>query len=90
MQIGNKSIFMVCTVYFIFIFRYLKCDLENFELQELGNMKFDVILVEPPLKHYNIANGAVYDKYWSWDDVSTIELLPLNPDHSWLTWQHKL
>ena len=50
-------------------YRYLKCDLENFELMDLG-MKFDVILIEPPLKHYNIANGAVYDKYWSWDDVS--------------------
>ncbi|XP_076074304.1 N(6)-adenosine-methyltransferase non-catalytic subunit METTL14-like [Mytilus galloprovincialis] len=52
---------------------YLKCDLEQFDLMDLG-MKFDVILIEPPLKHYNIANGAVYDKYWNWDEIERLDI----------------
>ena len=51
-------------------FRYLKCDLEQFELSELDS-RFDVILLEPPLKEYQRAQGAVFDKYWDWDEVST-------------------
>ena len=48
--------------------RYLKCDLETFELSELDS-RFDVILVEPPLKEYQRAQGMVFDKYWDWDEV---------------------
>ena len=33
--------------------------------------RFDVILLEPPLKEYQRAQGAVFDKYWDWDEVST-------------------
>ena len=40
---------------------------------EFGGNKtrFDVILVEPPLKEYLRAQGMVFDKYWDWDEVST-------------------
>ena len=48
----------------------MKCDLEQFELSELDS-RFDVILLEPPLKEYQRAQGAVFDKYWDWDEVST-------------------
>ena len=30
-----------------------------------------MILLEPPLKEYQRAQGAVFDKYWDWDEVST-------------------
>ena len=53
---------------FDFIFRYLKCDLQEFDLSEIG-CKFDVMLIEPPLEAYQRSNGVVYDKYWSWDEV---------------------
>lgn len=46
----------------------MKCDLETFELSELG-CQFDVILLEPPLQEYQRAQGAVFDKYWEWDEV---------------------
>ena len=37
-----------------------------------GNLtRFDVILVEPPLKEYQRPQGMVFDKYWDWDEVST-------------------
>ena len=58
----------VSLVYVYIIFRYLKCDLEAFELSELDS-RFDVILLEPPLKEYQRAQGAVFDKYWDWDEV---------------------
>lgn len=49
-------------------YSYKKCDLEVFELSELG-CQFDVILLEPPLHEYQRAQGAVFDKYWEWDEV---------------------
>jgi len=49
--------------------RYLKCDLETFDLRDLES-KFDVILIEPPLEEYQRTLGVTYDKYWSWDMVS--------------------
>ena len=52
--------------------RYLKCDLETFELSELDS-RFDVILVEPPLKEYQRAQGMVFDKYWDWDEVRRVD-----------------
>jgi len=51
--------------------RYLKCDLETFDLRDLES-KFDVILIEPPLEEYQRTLGVTYDKYWSWDMVSTL------------------
>ena len=51
-------------------FRYLKCDLETFDLRDLES-KFDVILIEPPLEEYQRSLGVTYDKYWGWDMVSS-------------------
>ena len=49
--------------------RYLKCDLDTFDLRDL-ECKFDVILIEPPLEEYQRTLGVTYDRYWSWDAVS--------------------
>jgi hypothetical protein len=49
--------------------RYLKCDLETFDLRDLES-KFDVILIEPPLEEYQRMLGVTYDKYWGWDMVT--------------------
>lgn len=52
---------------------YKKCDLEVFELSELG-CQFDVILLEPPLHEYQRAQGAVFDKYWEWDEIEKLDI----------------
>ena len=54
----------------IIFLRYLKCDLETFDLRDLES-KFDVILLEPPLEEYQRTIGVTYDKYWGWEEVST-------------------
>lgn len=48
--------------------RYLKCDLETFDLHEL-DCKFDSIMIEPPLEEYQRTLGVTKDKYWSWEEV---------------------
>ncbi|KAK3586085.1 hypothetical protein CHS0354_033207 [Potamilus streckersoni] len=52
---------------------YLQCDLETFDLGELG-CTFDVILVEPPLEEYQRSAGAVFDKYWNWDEIEQLDI----------------
>ncbi|XP_060078609.1 N6-adenosine-methyltransferase non-catalytic subunit-like [Ylistrum balloti] len=52
---------------------YLQCDLDHFDLGSLG-CKFDVILVEPPLEEYQRSNGAVYDRFWSWDEIERLDV----------------
>lgn len=51
------------------MYRYLKCDLSTFDLQDLES-KFDVIFVEPPLEEYKRTVGKVHDRCWSWEEVS--------------------
>ncbi|CAG5132508.1 unnamed protein product [Candidula unifasciata] len=52
---------------------YLQADLEEFDLRQL-NCKFDVILVEPPLEEYQRTQGAVFDKYWDWDEIESLDI----------------
>src|SRR6218665_2040317 len=59
--------------------RYLKCDLDTFDLRDLDS-KFDVILLEPPLEEYQRTIGVTYDKYWSWEEV-VVSDLTLSIDH---------
>ena len=59
---------MVLLMHSHFAFRYLKCDLANFDLRELDS-EFDVILIEPPLYEYQRSMGVVKDKFWSWEEV---------------------
>jgi mRNA (2'-O-methyladenosine-N6-)-methyltransferase len=49
---------------------YLKCDLETFDLKSL-DMKFDVILVNPPLEEYQRrASGVTFSQRpWRWEEV---------------------
>ena len=44
------------------------CDLQTFNLHDL-NVMFDVILIEPPLEEYRRTQGAIFEKYWNWDEV---------------------
>lgn len=48
---------------------FLKCDLSTFSLKSL-NIKFDVILVEPPLEEYQRTMGVTNTKLWNWKQVN--------------------
>uniref|UniRef100_A0A8W8JI01 N(6)-adenosine-methyltransferase non-catalytic subunit METTL14 n=1 Tax=Magallana gigas TaxID=29159 RepID=A0A8W8JI01_MAGGI len=61
---------------------YLKCDLQEFDLSEIG-CKFDVMLIEPPLEEYQ-RSGAVYDKYWSWDEIENLNIHAVAAQRSFL------
>jgi len=52
---------------------YLKCDLRNFNLSELGS-KFDVILVEPPLEEYQRTAGVINMDLYTWDDIINLPI----------------
>merc|ERR1719209_47509 len=52
---------------------YLSTDLVDFELAEM-NAQFDVILIEPPLPEYQRTTGAVFDKYWTWDEIMGLDI----------------
>ncbi|XP_039251944.2 N(6)-adenosine-methyltransferase non-catalytic subunit METTL14-like [Styela clava] len=54
---------------------YLRCDLENFDLRELGT-KFEVILIQPPLEEYRKQAGMSSDmgKAFSWEDIMAMEI----------------
>ncbi|KAL8587808.1 N6-adenosine-methyltransferase subunit mettl14 [Nucella lapillus] len=52
---------------------YQKCDLETFDLREL-QCTFDVILLEPPLAEYQRTQGAVFNKYWDWDEIEQLDI----------------
>lgn len=44
--------------------------MEAFDIREL-KLKFDVILLEPPLEEYYRETGiTANEKCWTWDDVS--------------------
>lgn len=47
---------------------FLKCDLSTYDLKSL-HIKFDVILVEPPLEEYQRTLGVTNTKLWNWDQV---------------------
>lgn len=50
----------------------MHCDLTTFDLPSLQN-QFDVILIEPPLHEYQ-SNGLVYEKFWTWDEISQLQI----------------
>ncbi|XP_059168353.1 N6-adenosine-methyltransferase non-catalytic subunit-like isoform X2 [Physella acuta] len=62
---------------------YLQADLEYFELRNL-KCKFDVILVEPPLEEYQRTQGAVFDKYWDWDEIEALDIPSVAAQRSFL------
>ncbi|KAL4240159.1 N6-adenosine-methyltransferase subunit mettl14 [Mactra antiquata] len=62
---------------------YMKCDLESFELSELG-CQFDVILLEPPLQEYQRTQGAVFDKYWDWDEIERLDVQSVAAQRSFI------
>ena len=47
----------------------------DFPLRDLIGSEFDVILVEPPLYEYQLTNSVHFNKFYSWDEVSTRKLM---------------
>nr|CAG4648685.1 EOG090X07CF [Polyphemus pediculus] len=52
---------------------YLKCDLNNFNVKELG-CKYDVILIEPPLEEYQRSLGVTNVDFLSWDQIMELDI----------------
>lgn len=54
---------------------YLKCDLRTFDLNSIG-VKFDVILLTPPLEAYQRqASGVTFPwTPWDWEDIMSLKL----------------
>jgi len=52
---------------------FLKCNLSTYNLKSL-NVKFDVILVEPPLEEYQQTLGITRKDLWNWKQVSFLNL----------------
>ena len=46
--------------------------------------KFDVILVEPPLEEYQRTQGASSERYWSWDEIESLEIEQVAAQRSFL------
>jgi len=60
---------------------FLKCDLSTYNLKSL-NIKFDVILIEPPLEEYQRTLGVTNTKLWNWKQVSLFNnYFTLNYNH---------
>lgn len=51
---------------------YLKTDLHNFDLTELP-VKFDVILIEPPLEEYQ-QRGVTNVEFWDWQQIMDLDI----------------
>ena len=60
-----------CASFLLYILRYLQCDLDMFDLDDL-ECKFDVLYIDPPLEEYQRrAAGTTFNwKPWTWDEVS--------------------
>ncbi|KAE9522259.1 hypothetical protein AGLY_017332 [Aphis glycines] len=52
---------------------FLKCNLSTYNLKSL-NVKFDVILVEPPLEEYQQTLGITRKDLWNWKQVMDLKL----------------
>jgi len=53
---------------------YLKTDLHTFSLSSLP-VKFDVILVEPPLEEYQRSRGVTGDiECWPWEQIMNLDV----------------
>lgn len=54
---------------------YLKADLKTFDLKNLG-VKFDVILIEPPLEEYFRGSSSTTSasNFWNWDEILNLEI----------------
>lgn len=53
---------------------YLKTDLHTYLLPSLP-VKFDVILIEPPLEEYQRSRGVTGDmEFWDWDKIMALDI----------------
>ena len=64
---------------------YLRCDLDNYDIRELGS-KFEVILIQPPLEEYRRQAGFPADsvKTFSWNDIMALEIEEISAPRSFV------
>ncbi|XP_013393324.1 methyltransferase-like protein 14 homolog [Lingula anatina] len=62
---------------------YMNTDLESLYLGDL-DCKFDVIYVEPPLEEYQRTHGVVFDKYWTWQEIESLEIEKISAQRSFI------
>jgi N6-adenosine-specific RNA methylase IME4 len=53
---------------------FLQADLKTFDLKTLGDNKFDVILIEPPLEEYFRGTSSAPGNFWNWDEILNLEI----------------
>ena len=52
---------------------YLRTDLHSFDLNNLP-VKFDVILVDPPLEEYQHTYGVTNLQAWDWQQIMNLDI----------------
>jgi mRNA (2'-O-methyladenosine-N6-)-methyltransferase len=64
---------------------YLKCDLSSFDLTSLG-VKFDVIMIEPPLEEYQRkTSGITYTwKPWDFEEIMNLKIEEISSHRSFV------
>ena len=63
---------------------YLKTDLRNFSLNSLP-VKFDVILIEPPLEEYQRSRGVTGDiDFWQWEQIMALDIASVAAPRSFI------
>jgi len=67
---------------------YLKCDLHSTDLKLVLDMKFDVIVINPPLQEYYRRAPAVNKEnersYWTWKDIMELKIEDLSANPSFI------
>ncbi|XP_050532862.1 N6-adenosine-methyltransferase non-catalytic subunit isoform X1 [Daktulosphaira vitifoliae] len=62
---------------------FLKCNLNNFDFGSI-NMKFDVILIEPPLEEYQRTMGVTNIALWNWKQIMELNIGELAANRSFI------
>lgn len=68
---------------------YIRSDLlgtngDDFDLNALLGSEFDVILIEPPLHEYQLANKVYFDRYYTWDEIKAIDVGSITSSRSFI------
>jgi len=61
---------------------YLQTDLKTFDLKTLA-VKFDVILIEPPLEEYFRGTSSA-GNFWNWDEIKNLEIEAISSHRSFV------
>ena len=69
---------------------YIRSDLlaprsgDDFDLNALLGCEFDVILVEPPLHEYQLANKVYFNRYYTWDEIKALDIASITSSRAFL------